>query len=105
MSETTTGEVISKDGTRIVFYSDRDGDNDIYSMKSDGTGVKRLTNSPGDDAFPAWSPDGTRIAFASNRDGNVELYTMDADGTNLVRLTDDPAEDSSPAWRPPAPTQ
>ena len=67
--------------------------------------MKRLTNDPGDDAFPSWSPDGTRIAFASSRDGNVEIYVMDADGTNLVRLTNDPAEDSSPAWRPAPPAE
>ena len=54
----------------IAFTSSRDGDVEIYLMNPDGTGQRRLTNSPGSDSQPSWSPDGTRIAFTSLRDGN-----------------------------------
>jgi hypothetical protein len=43
------------DGTRIAFSSDRKGSFDIYVMNADGTGLMRLTTSPGDDIQPAWT--------------------------------------------------
>ena len=69
-------------------------------MDADGSNPTRLTDNPGLDADPAWSPDGTKIAFASFRDGNQEVYVMDADGSNPTRLTDNPASDIVPAWSP-----
>jgi Tol biopolymer transport system component len=44
------------DGARLTFVSDRDGDEEVYVMNSDGTGVARVTNSPGPDQDPAWRP-------------------------------------------------
>jgi dipeptidyl aminopeptidase/acylaminoacyl peptidase len=44
----------SPDGTKIVFWSERDGDQEIYSMNADGSNPTRLTNSPGDDVAPDW---------------------------------------------------
>ncbi len=85
---------------RIAFDSDRDGDRDIYVMQADGTGLVQLTDHPGDDGWPAWSPDGRRIAFGSDRDGDWDIYVMQADGTGLVQLTDHPGDDWWPAWSP-----
>jgi Tol biopolymer transport system component len=73
---------------------------DIYVMDADGSNVHRLTDSPGLDEGPLWSPDGTKIAFSSARDGQQELYVMNADGTDPRRLTDNPARDESPDWQP-----
>jgi Tol biopolymer transport system component len=46
----------SPDGTGLVFAIDRGDNADIYSMDADGTGVTRLTDDPGDDVGPDWSP-------------------------------------------------
>ena len=85
---------------QIAFASDRDGDDDIYVMDTDGGNVRQLTDDPEWDGYPAWSPDGTRIAFASDRDGDDDIYVMDADGGNVRQLTDDPGWDGYPAWSP-----
>src|SRR3990172_5042883 len=47
----------SPDGSRIAFYSARDGDRDIYVAQADGSEVVNLSNNPAEDAFPNWSPD------------------------------------------------
>jgi TolB protein len=85
---------------RIAFVSTRDGNPEIYVMDSDGANALRLTNDPGYDGAPTWSPDGTRIAFTSSRSGNADIYIMDADGSNVVQLTTDPADDGGPSWSP-----
>lgn len=46
----------SPDGARLTFMSDREGDEEVYVMNADGTGVVRVTNSPGPDEEPAWRP-------------------------------------------------
>jgi len=56
----------------LVFSSDRDGNFEIYSANADGSDVRRLTTSAGDDGEPSWSTTG-RIAFSSVRDGNLEI--------------------------------
>lgn len=91
----------SPDGGRIAFGRGVQGGNwDIYSMNTDGTGEKKLTDNPADDEMSSWSPDGSRIAFISERDENFEIYVMDADGSNQTRLTTNPAKDLAPRWSP-----
>ena len=90
------GRVIGK----IAFASDRDRNFEIYTMDTDGGQQFRLTEDPGEDYAPAWSPDGTRIAFVSTRDGNPEIYVMNMDGTGQTRLTNNSADDLGPKWAP-----
>src|SRR5215204_2760000 len=95
------GTNVGGNNRRILFVSDRDapGNFEIYSMNPDGSGVGRLTNSPGHDVAPAWSPDGKRIAFVSLRhDSFGEIYVMNADGGGVQRLTESDGIDTSPTW-------
>ena len=85
---------------KIVFSSDRDGNNEIYVMDADGSGQTRLTNNSFSDSDPAWSPDRTKIVFRSDRDGNDEIYVMNADGSSQIRLTNNSADDRVPHWSP-----
>ena len=71
--------VWSPDSRRLAFYSDREGNFDIYVMDRDGDNVTRLTDNGADDESPVWSPDGSQIAFVSFRLGNREIYVIDVD--------------------------
>jgi Tol biopolymer transport system component len=84
----------------IAFVSQRDGGNEIYTMKADGSEQRRLTNNLSVDSNPDWSPDGSKIVFVSNRDGNDEIYVMNADGSGQTRLTTNTTNDGTPVWSP-----
>src|SRR6476469_2913602 len=55
---------------RIAFVSNRDGVDAIYTMRDDGSDVRRLTTDTASSTEPSWSPDHRRLAFVSTRDGN-----------------------------------
>ncbi len=82
---------------RIAFHED---DSEIYVVNSDGTALTRLTNDPGADFAPSWSPDGSKVAFTTFRFGNLEIAVMNADGGGITRLTNDTLVDEVPAWSP-----
>ena len=98
--------------TSIVFISLRsDGRNsEIYRMSPDGKRLRRLTEQPGYDGAPAWSPDGQKITFISFRDEHRlqerapiygEIYVMNPDGTNPVNLTQSVERpDFGSSWSP-----
>jgi Tol biopolymer transport system component len=88
-------------GRKIAFVSSRDGDDEIFTMKPDGTRQRKLTNNTSvDDYEPDWSPGGTKIAFTSDRDNfDGEVYTMNSDGTAQRTLTFTQAS-GQPAWSP-----
>ncbi len=90
----------SRDGRRLIFYSDRTGKNQIYTMRADGGEVRRLVTTGFNDNAASWSPDERRIAFTSDRDGNSEIYVMDADGGHVRRLTHTRATERAAAWSP-----
>jgi len=48
-------ELDGKGGGIIAFYSEKDGNSEIYIMNADGSNQIRLTNLQGDDYYPCWS--------------------------------------------------
>ena len=94
---------------KIVFASDRttgkgvnnpEGDLEIFTMNSDGTGLKQLTKNNLEDITASYSSDGKRIVFASNRTGNFDVFVMNADGTAQTDLTKNPAREIRPSFSP-----
>jgi Tol biopolymer transport system component len=62
---------------------------EIYTMNSDGTGVRRLTTRVGYDSDPCFSPDGERIAWTgySTDESIAEIWTMKKDGSDQQQVT------------------
>ncbi len=72
---------------KIVFFSDRDGNNEIYVMNDDGSAQRRLTNNDSNDTHPKFSPNGEQIVFLSDRNGPYEIFTMNSDGSDVRQIT------------------
>lgn len=86
---------------KIAFFSNRDGNLEIYVMDSSGANQTRLTTNPASDSQPSFSPDGTQVAFVSTRSGSAQIWIMNATpGSPAWRLTSDGATDSGPSWSP-----
>jgi Tol biopolymer transport system component/aminoglycoside phosphotransferase (APT) family kinase protein len=60
---------------------------DLYVMRTDGTGLRKLTDDRAKDRGPVWSPDGQMVAFYSNRSGQYEIWTVRRDGSDLRQRT------------------
>jgi Tol biopolymer transport system component len=75
---------------------------DIYIMNADGSDVRRLTEVPGYDGGPFFSPDGKRLCWRRfTPDGTIaEIHTMRIDGSDVRRLTNLGAMSWAPFWHP-----
>jgi len=82
----------------VAFQSSRDGNFEIYVMNLDGTGQRRITNSPSNDISPSLSPDDTTLLFASDRSGNWEIYAVRTVGGEPHALTAGQGANSAPSW-------
>jgi Tol biopolymer transport system component len=109
------------DGESIAFVGTASGNADVYVLPfaPDRTVVmsaaRNVTNDPGGDFAPAFSPDGRTLAFSSDRGLAVatpvsprsitrlrygDIYSVDLAKATTQRLTDAPGWDGSPAWSP-----
>ena len=94
----TTTSINMLNKYKIVFYSGRTGNNDIFIVDSDRSNLINLTDHSADDNAPAVSPDGTKIAFVSNRDGVPNIYIMTINGDSIQKVTDSTIETTHPSW-------
>jgi len=111
----------SPDGKLIAFASNRKGysqpltaaqkknfENDpaymmeIFIMNADGTDVRQLTDVPGYDGGPFFSPDGKRICWRrfSESGATAEIMTMNTDGSDQRQLTKMGAMSWAPFYHP-----
>jgi TolB protein len=90
----------SPDGSKIVFSTKTTGNADIYTIKTDGTGLRQLTDDPAPDLTPSYSPDAKEIFFARDFYGVPRLFRMNADGSDARRVTDKSGYELFPAVSP-----
>jgi Tol biopolymer transport system component len=91
---------VAPDHSRVAYSYAVKRNQQIFSVKPDGSDRRALTDSLGVNNWPAYSPDGRTIVFGSSRDGDFEIYAMDADGAHPRRLTRSPAQDIRPRFSP-----
>jgi TolB protein len=82
--------VWSPNSDKLAYVSHENGSPDIFVINSNGTGNKRLTDTPLRDENPVWTKDGNYIIFSSNRNPNVasQIYIMRTQGQLQTPLTD-----------------
>jgi TolB protein len=91
----------SPDGTRLVVARRTVLGVDLFSVRVDGRGLRRLTRTPATENEPEWSPDGRLIAYVREAPGgSAHVFALRPDGRGVRRVTSGPVEDSSPTWSP-----
>jgi Tol biopolymer transport system component len=89
----------SPDGKRIVFISDRDGADNVWTAAADGTDLRQVSHlKHGDLVSPAWTPDGRYIMVAQDSDvfGGRELWLYDLHGGSGIPVTKASPEPDTP---------
>jgi Tol biopolymer transport system component/DNA-binding winged helix-turn-helix (wHTH) protein len=91
--------IISPDGRRIVFRSNRSGTDEIWVCDSDGSDAQQITSFGGAlTGTPRWSPDGKQIVFDSRAGGEANVYVIDANGGVPRKLETGTRMNSLPSW-------
>jgi TolB protein len=84
-------------GDRVAFTSTRDGGIDIFTMKLDGTDMRKVAEGFESD----WSPAGQDLVFVRDDENGIgDVWMVHRNGRGLKRLTDTPETESFPSWSP-----
>ena len=90
----------SPNNEQILFYSDRNGNWDIFRVNSDGTGLRQITSSSFNEREPNWHPQNNSFAFSSDSLGVSRIFLRDLDSGSIAMLTNHPGKHSAPSWSP-----
>jgi TolB protein len=82
-----------------VFESDREGQQQLYVMNADGSGVRRISSGEGRYSTPVWSPRGDYVAFTKQLGGRFLIGVMRPDGSGERVLTEG-FHNEGPTWAP-----
>ena len=111
---------VSPNGKRIIFTSTRDGDLELYTMGTDGRGIKRITRRVGYDGGAFFSPDSKMIVWRAGlpeseeekadyqrllkqnlvRPSKMEIWVAKADGSQARQVTKNGAANFAPYFTP-----
>lgn len=83
----------------LAFTSNRGLYWDLYLLDLNSGNLRQLTETPGFEGSPTWSPDGRWIAYEADYDGDFDIYILPVmDDEEVIQLTNHPANDNSPDW-------
>jgi Tol biopolymer transport system component len=82
--------VVSLDGRRIVFASNRSGARNIWRMDLDGNNPLQLTSGTGE-AFPSISPDSKWVFYTSSHEGIPRVWKVSIDGGSPLQVAKPPS--------------
>lgn len=88
----------SPDSSQLAFLSQRTGHTEIWIMRPDGEGLRRLTHLNLDVGECAWSADGRALAATVHRDGAVHLITVETNTGNVRDLRSGQGQFAAPQW-------
>nr|WP_244328985.1 hypothetical protein [Streptomyces puniciscabiei] len=100
---------LTPDGKSVVFDSAEPGgpngrkQRDLWLVRTDGTGLTRLTDTPANEESPTVSPDGQRLAYACDSDAVLgeQIYVRPLAGGTPTRVTGTPGDKATePVWNP-----
>lgn len=87
-------------GGRIVFQSNRDGDDDLFVSFADGFGATSIMPTSSNEGEARWSPDGRKLAYLGDDDGDVDVYVIDETDPRPLKLSENSSEDLELEWSP-----
>ncbi|WNI19652.1 hypothetical protein RLT57_11795 [Streptomyces sp. ITFR-21] len=99
---------LTPDGRAVVFDSAEPGgpagatQRDLWLVRTDGTGLTRLTDTPSDEECPTVSPDGRLLAYSGDGDAasGQQIFVRPLAGGAVTRITDAPGTATEPVWNP-----
>lgn len=84
----------SPDGKLIAFSSTRDGEESIYIMQRDGTGIRKITEG----MQPRFSGDGKELVFVKKTKTGSNVFTVNLVTGQLTQITSDQFVELSPCF-------
>lgn len=93
--------LVSADGERVLFRSQRSGHVNIWTAPLAGGEPQPLSPEDADQDHAVWSPAGQRVAYTSNHNGTLELRVADAStGESNALFSPEVGVCSAPQWSP-----
>ena len=85
--------------SKLVFVSNRDGNEEIYIMDYDGKRIRRITYNDYIDSFPSWNINNEDILYTSYKNNNPDLYSFSI-YTGKSRVLSSRGTNYSADWSP-----
>ena len=91
-----SGAAWSPDGSELLYSMQ----GSLWRQRPEEREARQITDGPGYDYQPDWSPDGRRAVYASYRDDAIQLWLLDLESGRSSPLVANGAVNIEPRWSP-----